>query len=301
VPLQCYNPNGNYSIPALQATDKCGAITVSYSVTGATTRSGNGADASGSFNEGVSTINWIVNDGNGNQTSCKTTVTVNPLLLVSIPDVYAMNPAVDEKNTLYLGYGPSSLTVTANVSGGTSAYGYSWSNGPLTQSISVDAAGTYTVLVKDANQCSAQASITIKLVDVRCGNNNDKVKICHNGKEICVTSADVQHHLDHGDHLGACNVNSSAPLNNSNGNGEASASYQVIVYPNPARENVNVQVSKINAGATMQLYNANGSLVRSLKVINNTTAIPVNGLASGVYYLVVKNGGQTTTNKIIIQ
>lgn len=301
VPVQCYNANGTYSIPVLTATDNCGTIHISYSITGATSRSGINADASGSFNEGISTINWIINDVHGNQTICHTTVTVNPRLLVSIPDVYAMNPEVDAKNTIYLGYGPSSLNVTANASGGTSAYAYSWSNGQLTQSISVDAAGTYTVLVKDANQCTAQASITINVVDVRCGNNSDKVMVCHNGKEICVFSGDVQEHLNHGDHLGACDTNSSARLHNSGSNGNVTASYQVMVYPNPVRENVKLFVSKIKAGASMQLYNVNGSLVRSLKLINNTNTIQVKGLAAGVYYLVVRNGDQTTTNKIIIQ
>jgi len=302
VPLQCYNPTGNYTVPALQATDKCGAITVSYSITGATTRSGNGADASGSFNEGVSTINWIVNDEHGNQTTCQTTVTVNPLLLVSIPDVYAMNPAVDEKNTLYLGYGPSSLNITANASGGTSAYAYSWSNGQSTQSISADAAGTYTVLVKDANQCTAQASVTIKVIDVRCGNNSDKVMVCHNGKEICVTSESVQDHLNHGDRLGGCNMNSSsASATNIQNDISSSYSYRVTVYPNPVRENLKVYVNKIETGATMQLYNTNGSLVRSLKLISNTNTISVEGLTAGMYYLLVKNGDKTTTNKIVIQ
>ncbi len=300
VAVQCYNANAVYSIPVLTTTDNCGTINISYSITGATSRSGSGADASGSFNEGASTINWIVNDGHGNQTICQTTVTVNPRLLVSIPDVYAMNPAVDAKNTLYLGYGPSSLNITANVSGGTAAYAYSWSNGPSTQSSSVDAAGTYTVLVTDANQCTAQASITIIVTDVRCGNNSDKVMVCHNGKEICVSSGDVQDHLNHGDHLGGCNANSSVRLNNSGANGEVST-YQVTVYPNPVSENLKVYVSKIQAGATMQLYNANGSLVRSLKLINNTNTISVEGLTAGMYYLVTRNGDQTTTNKIVIQ
>jgi hypothetical protein len=116
-----------------------------------------------------------------------------------------------------------------------------------------------------------------------------------------VTSGSVQEHLNHGDHLGTCNIDSSARLQNSDSSGEVSASYQVMVYPNPVSENLKVHVSKIEAGATMQLYNANGSLVRSLKLVSNTYTISVEGLAGGMYYLVVRNGDQTTTNKIVIQ
>jgi len=56
------------------------------------------------------------------------------------------------------------------------------------------------------------ASIEIKIVDVRCGNDNSKVKICHNGKAICVASESVQDHLDHGDELGSCDVASRVKL-----------------------------------------------------------------------------------------
>jgi len=55
--------------------------------------------------------------GVANNTDCDDT---NPVqLTATIPDVYAMNPAVDLKNTIYTGYGPSSLTITAQPSGGT--------------------------------------------------------------------------------------------------------------------------------------------------------------------------------------
>ena len=126
--------------------------------------------------------------------------------------------------------------------------------------------------------------------------------VCHNGKDICVSSEDVQDHLNHGDHIGGCNTNSSsASAVNVQNDISYSYSYRVTVYPNPVRENLKVYVSKIATGATMQLYNTNGSLVRSLKLISNTNTISVEGLTAGMYYLLIKNGDQTTTNKIVIQ
>lgn len=53
-------------------------------------------------------------------------------------------------------------SATATVSGGTSGYSYSWSNGGTTATINNLAAGAYDVTVTDANGCQAQASITVQ-------------------------------------------------------------------------------------------------------------------------------------------
>jgi hypothetical protein len=75
----CVNNTNNYTIPPLTATDNCSsALTITYQVTGATTRSGTGTDASGTFNVGVSTITWTVTDACGNTSTCTTLVTISP-------------------------------------------------------------------------------------------------------------------------------------------------------------------------------------------------------------------------------
>src|SRR5204863_274226 len=40
VPVQCYNANGAYTIPTLTATDNCGTPSISYVISGATSRNG---------------------------------------------------------------------------------------------------------------------------------------------------------------------------------------------------------------------------------------------------------------------
>jgi hypothetical protein len=65
---------GSYIIPALSATDNCTA-TISYVISGATSRSGTGNNASGTFNTGTSLITWSVTDGSNTVTGT-TTVTV---------------------------------------------------------------------------------------------------------------------------------------------------------------------------------------------------------------------------------
>jgi hypothetical protein len=293
----CYNQSGSYTVPSLTASDNCGIASVSYNVSGATSRNGSGADAGGAFNAGQSTITWTVTDSHGNVDTATAKVTVNAAVSANIPDVYAMNPAVDARNTIYVGYGPASLTVTANATGGTAPYTWSWSNGATTQSIPVSAAGTYTVTVIDSKGCTTIASIVISTLDVRCGNNNDKVMICHNNNTICIASAAVQEHLDHGDNLGGC-AGTVARINSESESVEA-ISRKVIVYPNPVMEELNLKVSGVEAGAVVKMYNQNGALIKTLLVTGTTEAISVRGLPAGMYYLQIKTRGVLVTKKFV--
>jgi len=292
----CYDQSGVYTIPSLTATDNCGIASISYSVSGATVRNGNGANANGVFNAGQSTITWAVTDIHGNVDTAATIVTVNAAVTANIPDVYAIDSTVDAKNTVYIGYGPTSLTVTANAAGGTGPYTYLWSDSATTQSISVSAAGSYSVAVTDSKGCTDTAAIVMHTLDVRCGNNNDKVMICHNNHAICVASAAVQAHLDHGDHLGECA--SVTRINTENGSGDVSSA-KVIVYPNPVTEEMNIRVSGLEAGSVVKMYDQNGVLVKTLLAKGTSETIPVRGLAAGLYYLQLKTRGVLVTRKMV--
>jgi hypothetical protein len=77
----CEVPTKTYAIAPLTTSDNCSAssaLIISYSITGATTRSGSGLDASGIFEVGTSTITWTVVDECGNSNSCTTEVKINP-------------------------------------------------------------------------------------------------------------------------------------------------------------------------------------------------------------------------------
>jgi hypothetical protein len=247
----CKNTSGNYSIPLLTATDNCpGDIDISYSISGATTRSGTGNDASGAFNEGTSTISWKAVDANGlYTTSCQTTVTVSPAIHVSIPDAFAASSGVSP-NTVYVGYTPAAaITLTADVSGGTPPYTYSWSDGSDASSITVTPTVTavYTVSVTGADGCTGTASKTISVVDIRGGKKLDKVIICHypgvNANTLTIDAAGVADHLRHGDMLGSC-VPEPALITGRMGNdrGVVSPPVTARVYPNPAAKYFNVLI-----------------------------------------------------------
>lgn len=222
---------------------------------------------------------------------------VCPAVQVNIADVYAMNPAVDQKNTIYLGYGPTSLTVTASATG-SQGYTYSWNTGEQTQSLSVSQAGTYTVTVTYAGGCQSSDSITIDTLDVRCGNNSDKVMICHNNKAICVASDAVQSHLDHGDKLGSCGAGArmAVPVNEIN---EVDSKFKVAAYPNPVSERLYIAVPKLEANAMALVCNVRGELVRSVRFTSEKQEISLKGLMPGAYFVNIRNGHQTITKKIV--
>ncbi len=58
-------------------------------------------------------------------------------------------------------FGGNNGTATSTTTGGTTPYAYLWSNGNITANASNLTAGSYTLTVTDANNCTATASVTI--------------------------------------------------------------------------------------------------------------------------------------------
>ena len=245
VPVLCYNPGGSYTIPAITATDNCGSVSYSYVISGATTRTGNSSNASGAFNIGVSTITWTVTDSHNNTTTCQTTVTINSPVISSIPDVYTVTPG-GSANTIYVGYGPSSITLNASASGGTAGYSYKWTigssagpalNSTSSYSISPGATTTYYFNVKDVYGCSAPVTTkTVYVMDVRCGPKMDKVIVCSvvKGKPTsnCIFQKDVSSALASGATLGSC-INAAATTR-TNSNPGSNSTLIINGMPNPS-------------------------------------------------------------------
>ncbi len=239
----------------------------------------------------------LVASGVSNHNDCDDTNASQ--LAITIPNVYALNAAVDEKNSIYIGYGPTSLSISAAPSGGTAPYTYQWnvSTNQNKQSVSVSAAGTYTVIVTDAKGCQTTASIEIKTINVQCGNSGDKVMVCHNNQAICVSSSSVQAHLNHGDKLGSCTV--AGKQTSKNLITDEDITEAVVVYPNPVITDLNVKVNEIHTAAKLELFNALGIKVRSQALINTLQVMPLEGLATGIYSLYIINGTEITVKKII--
>ncbi|MFD2162218.1 discoidin domain-containing protein [Paradesertivirga mongoliensis] len=82
---------------------------------------------------------------------------------------------------------------------------------------------------------------------------------------------------------------------------ETANSNSLSVYPNPVGLEFQVSVSKLQPGATLDLYNSAGILMRSLPLSKSTERISTQGFIPGLYLLVIKNGDEVTVKKILKQ
>ena len=300
----CASTSGTYTIPPFTATSPCGLVNYSFAISGATTRTGNTNNASGSFNIGTSTIVWTATDGLGNTSSCETKITVNANPSVAIPDAFAMGSGV-LANTVYLGYDPaSSITITANASGGLPGYGYVWSSGSLTASttISPTTTTTYTVTVTDGNSCHATANKTITVVDIRAGNKLDKVIICHKQNTMVVDPNSVPAHLAHGDMLGACQNNNLLVSRIHDQPEISSMKLEIKAAPNPSANYFTITIAGTSASENLSLR------VTDIfgRVIENRTSLPYSnslkigsGYSQGVYIAEITQGSRQEKIKLV--
>ncbi|MCD0470389.1 heparin lyase I family protein [Flavobacterium sp. JAS] len=298
----CYDANGNYSIPLATATDNCTIKTIAYEITGTTTRNGNGLDASGTFNVGVSTITWIITDNAGNTKTSTTTVTINNAITASIADVYAVNPG-GKANTIYLGYGPSSLTLTSLPVNGIAPYTYSWSNGATTQSATVNPSTTgahnYTVTITDALGCYITIEKQITVIDVRCA--TDKITICHtSNKSLCIATNDVANHLAHGCYLGSCESTDNL---NSTEFEKLANDFAIIVAPNPTKTVFQLNITGGDTTQTIHItvFDILGRKISTTKSDYGQTITLGSNLLPGIYLAEVTLGYNKRTVKLIKQ
>lgn len=225
--------------------------------------------------------------------------------------------------TVYFGYSPQAcVTVSVSVTGGTTPYTYLWDNGVTTASFEACPTEStyYTVTVTDADGCIAQACTKVCVIDVRCGNNLDKVALCHyppgnpgNCKTLCINMANVPDHLAHGDLLGACGIDHSCtdlksalaetiPI-------ESEEDTYIKVYPNPTNQTTIITYSINEPGVvSIRMTNVMGQIVKTVfdgyVPENEIQNIEVN-LADwqpGIYLLMLQQAnGEIITEKLMLQ
>ncbi len=241
------------------------------------------------------TYTFTATDGNGCTATISATVGQNPPVTVNAGNC----------QFVYYGYGSNCATLTATASGGTGVFTYAWSAGSASGSstqVCATTTTTYTVTATDQNGCSATNTLKVEVIDVRCGNKNDKVSICHNGNVLCVAPSAIPAHLAHGDNLGACGATSPCGSLNSIANHSNGASTSIhtkegeigmTVYPNPAQNKVNVTLENMTEGdATILILDITGKVMSNtqqpLSEGYNALILNVANLSSGLYYIKVQ-------------
>ena len=217
--------------------------------------------------------------------------------------------------SLYFGYAPDQcVTKTATVTNSTAPLIYSWTldrallpgetmTGAATSSVTICLLDTaeLCLTVTDANGCTATDCATIFAEDVRCfaGNSqNQKIKVCHNGNSICVSTDAVAAHIAHGDYVGACTGNVSAQ---SELNVEQSSKEGFTVFPNPSNSSFNLRINNdANENSTMKVYDATGKLIEQRNKLAPGAMITFgNNYCKGIYLVTIFGQTERRTLKLL--
>ena len=271
-------------------------------------------------NLGENMVILTVTDVNGNTASASAIVTVvgvkpEPAIAISRTDNTFTGL---DANTIALGYGAQSLTLTASSStsaGAATTYAWSPAAG-LSDANSANpvftptTAGTYTFTVKATNEfgCEASASVTVTVLDVRCGDG--KVAVCRNGNSQCISPNAVPAHLKQDKaQLGACSPLSAqaSPDSRLGGNSGGDQAGGFEAYPNPFETRAVVRFRPAATAATqVQVYNSLGQLAATLY---NATAeagrsyevtLDGTGMTAGVYTVRLISNGKVQTKRVVL-
>jgi PKD repeat protein len=211
---------------------------------------------------------------------------------------------------------------------------YLWSNSMTTQSITVSAAGTYFVTVTNTNACNgtgASSSVTVTALTAPTSSFTYNVPVVNQYQFTNTSTGGTIFAWDFGDasqssaqnpaHVYFTSGTYTVTLIVTNASGCSTTSTQVVsvgvgvqeqgivnamtLYPNPANENLNIEISmNDNAAAQVVAYDMSGKLLinetNSLATGNNTLTYDVTGWSNGIYFVRVTTGNSVNTMKVVI-
>jgi hypothetical protein len=236
-----------------------------------------------------------------------------PPINLSIPDVYAVNPG-GSANTLYIGYGTTSLTLLAQKSGGTAPYTYKWTIGSaggaaasldsfLTVNPTAQGSYTYYLTVNDVYGCkTAVVSKTITVRDIRCGKKLDMVTVCQNQNgtysTACVSSTKVPSLLSSGSYLDSCQITPPAITQRETiSNGE----FVINAFPNPSSNYFTLTThSSKQQPLTITITNSLGQVIEKRNEENANGHLNLGyNYRPGIYIIEVIQGNQVRALKVV--
>ena len=207
-----------------------------------------------------------------------------------------------ENQTVYYGYPPAECATISwsDAGGGVPPYTIEWSDGGEQEHEVCPGEFTtdYIVTLTDDNGCVAKDTVTICVIDVRCGNNLDKVELCHlkqgdtiGANTLCIGLEAVAAHLAiHGDVLAACGTDHSCPpgapkmILAAENHGSS-----LDVYPNPFNRMTTIAFSAEASGQVrLQVFDNIGRL----------SAVPFDGTVEAGMKYQVSLDGSTLSNGV---
>lgn len=72
----------------------------------------------------------------------------------------------------------------------------------------------------------------------------------------------------------------------------------ILMYPNPAKENLTIEINK---DATVEIINLQGQVVKNITLTNSENTINLKGLIDGVYVIKITTDKEMVMKKLVIQ
>ena len=157
----------------------------------------------------------------------------------------------------------------------------------------------------DNGPCNATSLPSILPAGWMCSNNNnnEKIKVCHDGITICVSENAVATHLAHGDFLGpcsSCSENFEGDVETFGSDVDQSLKTNMEIYPNPAGDEINIQLINPGPATTVTITDNFGRVISKAQWEGNRNSLRIdisgNNFVNGIYYVYA-----TTDNQVFIQ
>lgn len=191
--------NGTTSVNSTTISEPS-AITIGSTSTNVTTNGGSNGTITITVGGGTSPYSYLWSDGSTSQnrtglvvgTYCVTVSDANSCSAVdcsTISGPSALVPSITFNNITCNGFSDGNIKVS--VTGGTSPYTYTWSNGAITDSIFNLVAGTYTVTVEDAIGTDSVLSTSLTeppVLSTTLLANSTTCTSCNDGSIVATTS-----------------------------------------------------------------------------------------------------------------
>jgi hypothetical protein len=225
--------------------------------------------------------------------------------------------------------GSANGSATANVSGGTPPYTYSWSNGLGTSATASNvAAGSYVITVTDNGGCIIYDTVTVTQPSAVTMSSNTIVAQSTPGTpdgSITVIAAggtgpytyqlgstgtpqagNTFSNLAAGTYTviiydaNQCSGNSgSLIVPNYTGIRDIAADKLVQVSPNPTNGMVTIKVENLSAGSQLRMVTVTGQEVYNTRINNSVITYDMSNLSKGVYFIQVINNDRVISKRII--
>ena len=204
---------------------------------------------------------------------------------------------------VFYGYAPQScVNLTTSVTGGTAPYSYSWDNGETTSMVNVCPTSDqmYIATITDADGCVLMDTFDVNSINVKCGNNNDKVTICHkNTNTLCISASAVPAHMaNHNDYLGDCGLD---PCGDMITGLDPNLDFKNLqIHPNPANDFLIIEIPELKNAMELRVFSIDGKLKMIKPVNNQQSQISTTDLESGIYHISLQNGKVYWSQKLVI-